>query len=128
MDLIRDGVVPPFRHVAAHVLGWSHAHDLASVRLPKRRVPGCAAFLSLYDFVQTLLVEIVNGESGAICFDRGACVGINNGSAVASRPAPCEAVLPEIRQFGFLATDAEDSGGPAEPLPAFTSQAPQIGK
>ncbi len=30
-----DGVVPPFRHVAAHVLSRSHAQDLAAVRLPQ---------------------------------------------------------------------------------------------
>ena len=36
VNLIRNGVIPPFRHVAPHVFRRRHARDLAVVGLPQR--------------------------------------------------------------------------------------------
>src|SRR5207248_11663848 len=61
VNFICDRVVPPLRHVAPHVLNRCHAYDLASVRLPQRRVLGRAALLSFHKFMQTLLVKVDHG-------------------------------------------------------------------
>jgi len=62
VDLVCDGVVPPFRHVAAHVFRRRHASNLVAVRLPKRRVLGLPFLRVLHDLVQALLLEVERAQ------------------------------------------------------------------
>src|SRR6266568_7584767 len=118
MNLVSDCIVPPFRHVPAHVLGWGHAHDPVSIRLPERRVPGRAALLAFYNFMEAFLVEVGRSQSCSIRLDRSTRVGIDHRPSVPSRTAFRITVFPEIRELGLLSANAENGATRTDPAPA----------
>src|ERR1700730_3531275 len=46
VNLVTNGVVKPFRHVAPDALNWGHAADLVRIRLPEWAVQRTTRFLS----------------------------------------------------------------------------------
>src|SRR2546429_7749370 len=91
---------------------------LLRVRLPERRVLGCAALLAFYDFMEAFLVEVGRSQSCSIRLDRSTRVGIDHRPSVPSRTAFRITVFPEIRELGFLSANAENGATGTEPAPA----------
>src|SRR6516162_1049015 len=121
MNFIRDGVVPPFRHVAAHVLSRCHANDFVAVGLPESAILRGSAFLVFYDFVQALLLEVEGAQSHPVSLHGTTGVRVGERPEVSSRTALAVTVLPEIRELGFLSADAEDPCARTKIAPAFAS-------
>src|SRR5271157_251354 len=126
MDFVRNGVVPPFRHGAAHVFRRCHASDLIAVRLPECGVLGLPCLRVLYHLVQALLLEVERAQPHPIGLDRTTGVRVGKRPEVSSGTALAVTVLPEIRELRFLSANAEDRGPGTELAPAFTSQTPQF--
>src|SRR5208283_1633955 len=61
-----------------------------------------------------------------IRLDRTAGIGIGKRAKIPSGAAFAITVLPEIREFRLLSTDAEDRGSRTKLAPALTSQTPQF--
>jgi hypothetical protein len=80
MNLVADGVVEPFRHVAPDELDRRHAADFVGIGLPQRAMKLAAGFSApvLDRFRDLHLLEISRGQPPLIGDDRLPRVGIHH--------------------------------------------------